>query len=388
MVDATKKNEEPNGPELLFGLPFEYFAIATLKVSKLSFIIHPLLSPDHIPQHTHESFNLAAFFTQFNQRFAGVEKLHRLNSAYNPVTTQVNGQIRPWYPKKPERSWTKHADGYLHKDPSMRAEGPDQGISVRVKLPGSNTSTVMRLKNYKSSFTVASPSLKILPDEPIVVRLPSAQLVRTRLSSGDPKALLSLDITAAPAPLMTYGSPSGYPTVLPPGIALRENGMYYEVATGRMVYFAPPPVFAHSPPPPMVHPSHHNMGSWPGSVSFIPPQTFHPMASADYQQPMGGSHLFIAVQFRTAEYARRAIALALTLDADGERGVLFRSGGIGTIWVSLREARLEDIPRDARTGQGGQGGHGGQGGRGGQGSGSGRGRLELASARGRGIGRR
>lgn len=92
-----------------------------------------------------------------------------------------------------------------------------------------------------------------------------------------PSMVPVLQATPPFQPSPSYGSPYPYATTsgppLPPGIAISEDGVTYEIATGRTVYLHTPPP---PPPPPMqipvynprpmpMHPSHH------GSVHFLPP---------------------------------------------------------------------------------------------------------------------
>jgi hypothetical protein len=55
----------------------------------------------------------------------------------------------------------------------------------------------------------------------------------------------------APQPPATYGSPYAYGPSLPPGVAIGQNGMPYELATGRAVYLQPPPAMYN--PRPTLH---------------------------------------------------------------------------------------------------------------------------------------
>jgi hypothetical protein len=63
----------------------------------------------------------------------------------------------------------------------------------------------------------------------------------------------------------SYSSPYGYGQALPPGIAMSQLGMPYEVATGRAVYLQPPP------PPPLYnpHPLVHSHTA-PLGIPFVP----------------------------------------------------------------------------------------------------------------------
>ncbi|TFK55630.1 hypothetical protein OE88DRAFT_642537 [Heliocybe sulcata] len=76
-----------------------------------------------------------------------------------------------------------------------------------------------------------------------------------------------------------FGSPYGYPQALPPGIAMSQHGMPYEVATGRPVYLqATPPPVMYNPRPIM----HTHIVS-PPMPPFVPGHTpHHSLASPDF----------------------------------------------------------------------------------------------------------
>ncbi|KIK96065.1 hypothetical protein PAXRUDRAFT_826377 [Paxillus rubicundulus Ve08.2h10] len=74
-----------------------------------------------------------------------------------------------------------------------------------------------------------------------------------------------------------YGSPYGYGSPLPPGIAISQHGMPYEVATGRPVYL-PSPIYT---PRPLAH----GMMT-PSGVSYMPGHMHHhPTDSPDFLAP-------------------------------------------------------------------------------------------------------
>ncbi|KIJ69770.1 hypothetical protein HYDPIDRAFT_22934 [Hydnomerulius pinastri MD-312] len=78
-------------------------------------------------------------------------------------------------------------------------------------------------------------------------------------------------------PSPPYGSPYGYGSPLPPGIAVSQHGMAYEVATGRPVYL-PTPMYT---PRPMAH----GMMTPPG-VSYMPGHMHHhSTGSPDFLAP-------------------------------------------------------------------------------------------------------
>ena len=74
-----------------------------------------------------------------------------------------------------------------------------------------------------------------------------------------------------------YGSPYPYAPALPPGIAMNQHGMPYELATGRPVYLQPPPPPMYNPRPVM----HSHME--PPSIPFVPGHIHHhSTASPDF----------------------------------------------------------------------------------------------------------
>ncbi|KAF8640091.1 hypothetical protein AX17_001329 [Amanita inopinata Kibby_2008] len=113
--------------------------------------------------------------------------------------------------------------------------------------------------------------LKKLTEESTAEQLPGS-------SSDLRPALAPLQTVFTPPPIAhtspAYGAPYPYGPALPPGVALNPHGMPYEVATGRPVYLAPPPMYAPRP----LMPSHMTTGS----VSFIPSHMHHPSMSPDF----------------------------------------------------------------------------------------------------------
>lgn len=78
-----------------------------------------------------------------------------------------------------------------------------------------------------------------------------------------------------PQPSPAYGSPYVYPPALPPGVAMNQHGMTYELASGRPVYLqAPAPMYN---PRPVIH-SHLT----PPAVPFVPSHMHHSAVSPDF----------------------------------------------------------------------------------------------------------
>ncbi|KAK2466014.1 hypothetical protein APHAL10511_001655 [Amanita phalloides] len=105
------------------------------------------------------------------------------------------------------------------------------------------------------------------------------QSVKQQPSTGDQRPTLPpLQTVFTPPPVAqpspAYGAAYPYGPALPPGLALNAHGMPYEVATGRPVYLAPPPMYT---PRPMM-PSHLA----PGAIPFVPSHMHHPSMSPDF----------------------------------------------------------------------------------------------------------
>ncbi|KAF9226900.1 hypothetical protein BS17DRAFT_749130 [Gyrodon lividus] len=90
-----------------------------------------------------------------------------------------------------------------------------------------------------------------------------------------PPPLQTVFTPSQPSP--PYGSPYGYGSPLPPGIAINQHGMAYEVATGRPVYL-PAPIYT---PRPLAHGV-----VTPSGLSYMPGHMHHhPTGSPDFLAP-------------------------------------------------------------------------------------------------------
>ncbi|EPS98813.1 hypothetical protein FOMPIDRAFT_1042380 [Fomitopsis schrenkii] len=115
-----------------------------------------------------------------------------------------------------------------------------------------------------------------------------------------PPALPPLQTNFSPVPQTSpppYGSPYAYAPALPPGVAVNQHGMPYELATGRPVYLhqpTPPPMFTprpvmytHTPHPSMsapfvpVHMHHHSHSHSVASPDFLTQSHTPPMQFID-----------------------------------------------------------------------------------------------------------
>lgn len=96
-------------------------------------------------------------------------------------------------------------------------------------------------------------------------------------------------------PSPPYGSPYGYGSTLPPGVAIGHHGMPYEIATGRAVYLQHPTMYTPRPlahgmmtPPGLPYaPMHHHSTSSP---DFLAPSHTPPVNG--YIDPSTGNPLF------------------------------------------------------------------------------------------------
>lgn len=96
-----------------------------------------------------------------------------------------------------------------------------------------------------------------------------------------PSVLPPLQTSFTPVPQVSprYGSPYGYPPALPPGVAMNQQGVPYELSTGRAIYYQGPQQ-VYNPRPVM----HTHMA--PPSIPFVPGHMRHlATASPDFIAP-------------------------------------------------------------------------------------------------------
>ena len=152
-----------------------------------------------------------------------------------------------------------------------------------------------------------------------------------------PPALPPLQTNFSPVPQTSpppYGSPYAYAPALPPGVALNQHGMPYELATGRPVYLhqpTPPPMFTprpvmytHTPHPSMsapfvpAHMHHHSHSHSVASPDFLAQSHTPPMQFID---PSTGVPIFTP-----ARQTSRIEIRAPTDSADGKKSSSRPSG--------------------------------------------------------------
>ncbi|KAF8655346.1 hypothetical protein AX16_003119 [Volvariella volvacea WC 439] len=119
----------------------------------------------------------------------------------------------------------------------------------------------------------------------------SSSAPQSEETSADRPSLPPLQTVFTPPPVAqpspAYGSPYGYPH-LPPGVALNQHGMPYELATGRPVYLQMPHLYT---PRPMMHSPHSSISFSPGhmhhpSVEYMPPMPTHTPINGYAEPPM------------------------------------------------------------------------------------------------------
>ena len=175
--------------------------------------------------------------------------------------------------------------------PPAAPEGPSsevQPAAPPVALPTAlpNSSIVSQLGQLSLAVTPSNPERQAQTEEAVLRKAGSVASAEgnpepdTATSEHRP-ALPPLQtvFTPPPPPPMnhqspTFGSPYNFPQALPPGIAMNQHGMPYEVSTGRPVYLQPPPQPMYNPQP-MHYPP-------PGMYMHGP--MHHPIASPDYHQ--------------------------------------------------------------------------------------------------------
>ena len=127
----------------------------------------------------------------------------------------------------------------------------------------------------------------LLQVEPPAANLEPSDAVRQSMP-----APLQTAFSPSSQPSPPYGSPYGYGSSLPPGVAIGHHGMAYEIATGRPVYLQHPTMYTPRPlahgmmtPPGLPYPMHHSNGSpdflapshTPPINGFIDPTTGNPL---------------------------------------------------------------------------------------------------------------
>jgi len=129
----------------------------------------------------------------------------------------------------------------------------------------------------------------LLQVEPPAVNLDTSDAVRQSI----PPLQTVFSPPSQPSP--PYGSPFGYGSSLPPGVAIGHHGMAYEIATGRPVYLQHPTMYTPRPlahgmmtPPGLPYPPMHHHSN--GSPDFLAPSHTPPING--FIDPNTGNPLF------------------------------------------------------------------------------------------------
>ncbi|KAF8076694.1 hypothetical protein FPV67DRAFT_428539 [Lyophyllum atratum] len=184
------------------------------------------------------------------------------------------------------RHWPREAPPHRPDGPIATSSQSQPEASVRLQLEQlslepKESDPARQAKTEKA--VMKKPSNEVQEQErPAAVAVPE---VEERPSIPSLPTLFTPPVSQ-PSPV--YGSPYGYPPALPPGIAMNQHGMPYELATGRPVYLqAPPP-----PPPPMYNPRpvmHSHLP--PSALTFVPGHMSHHSAvSPDFLAHSASPH--------------------------------------------------------------------------------------------------
>ncbi|KAH9942579.1 hypothetical protein B0H21DRAFT_524266 [Amylocystis lapponica] len=227
------------------------------------------------------------------------------------ATTGAELSIEEVFTVRPHIAPNRRVDIPIPPNPPIRRQS--YPVSTPVSAPTSAlASTIPALRSQPDSpastshvldsWSMHSPEhAPVAPSPPVDDAPLNAQIIETVLrhpSSSDlgiaqpvpsqegqrpaPPLLHPLQTSFSPIPQTSpsYGSPYVYGSTLPPGIAMNQHGMPYEMATGRAVYLQPTPPPQMFTPRPMMH---GHMSHPSGSIPFVPSHMHHhSTASPDF----------------------------------------------------------------------------------------------------------
>ncbi|KAH6914732.1 hypothetical protein BKA70DRAFT_1419698 [Coprinopsis sp. MPI-PUGE-AT-0042] len=208
-----------------------------------------------------------------------------VSSSSAPVELQYNVRLPKGKAKQQRKPLTETSgqSSSVPAAPPVEAIAPEVQVpSVHLPNPYPNSSIVSQLGQLSLEVTPSNPERQAKTEEAVMRKAGSVTSADGRpeadtVPSEQRPALPPLQTVFTPPPppvahqSPTFGSPYHLPQALPPGIALNQHGMPFEVATGRPVYLQPPqPMYN---PQPMHYPS-------PGMYMHGP--MHHPIASPDY----------------------------------------------------------------------------------------------------------
>lgn len=194
--------------------------------------------------------------------------------------------------------------------------------------------------------------------EEAVLRNPSTEVAPVDAEDVQRPELPDLQTVFTPPPPVSqpspvYGSPYGYAPALPPGIAMNQHGMTYELATGRPVYLQPPPppmynprpiMHSHMPPPglPFVpgHMHHHSHSHTAISPDFLAHSAPHTPPVNGFIDPSTGTPIF-SFPRQTTRIEIRAPSEDFEVKSPGKPAVR-RASGLRTTAVAFEPSRSSE----------------------------------------------
>ena len=275
---------------------------------------------------------------------AGKERAHLSREDVTTVTPPPMDEPLPTIRSAPvasvQRPLTQEAPAFTPSHPPLR-----RASEVVVSLPTTSTIAPAEhpagappLRRHTSNELSTSGDLASAgPSHLQSQGVPQgAQPAETGPPQGQPPVLSTVQ-TVAPQFQASppYGSPYGYAASglpLPPGIAVSESGVTYEIATGRTVYLHTPPP---PPPPPQMQVPMYNPRPIPmhhaphASMHFLPHHGHAPSMSLSVSPPAFSSSLPI---FALPRQSSRIEIKAPSEEKGTERaGELDRPGGDGRL---------------------------------------------------------
>lgn len=170
---------------------------------------------------------------------------------------------------------------------------PQEVVESDERLPAEAEESIPEPEHHPAKEPLIPPR-DVSPDDPLVIsplhERPVLPPLQTTFTPPPPPAPQPVS-QASPV----YGSPFGYATPLPPGIAMSAHGVPYELATGRPVYLQPPTMYT---PQPIIHSHylhpghlHHHSLSNPSPDFLAHPASHTPPINA-FIDPATGTPIF------------------------------------------------------------------------------------------------
>lgn len=192
------------------------------------------------------------------------------------------------------------------KSTALVPSSPDVSASSKEKITSPLLHQMMREAADQQAKEIADVPNGILQEQcdqsaPTLLQVEPHANLETTDAAHQLMPPLQTVFSPSSQPSPPYGSPFGYGSPLPPGVAIGHHGMAYEIATGRPVYLQPtmytPRPLAHgmmTPPGLSYSPMHHHSNSSPDFLApshtppingFIDPATGNPLFTFPRQGP-------------------------------------------------------------------------------------------------------